>query len=172
MPGVELCSLVGKHNGARNLFTGLLTLAPQAAYPLYARPFTETLIVIDGNAAVEVEDRRYSLERLDAISISARRPRRVVNQSTDKSALIHISLANSTPDQIWVNGRFSAVDQPSSATGRREAESVSRNDRITPFELAPRALFQDLFDADTGRDRNLWGPWRFRAGSALALPPS
>jgi quercetin dioxygenase-like cupin family protein len=147
VPGVELCSLVGEHNGARNLFTGLLTLAPQATYPLYARPFTETLIVIEGDAAVEVEDRRYWLKRLDAISISARLPRRVVNQSTDISALIHVSLASSTPDQIWVNGRFSAVDQPSSATGRREAESVSRNDRVTPFELTARALFSALLGA-------------------------
>ena len=29
VPGVELTSLVGEHNGARDLFTGLLTLAPQ-----------------------------------------------------------------------------------------------------------------------------------------------
>ncbi len=32
-PGVELRILVGSHNGARNLFTGLITLAPGASYP-------------------------------------------------------------------------------------------------------------------------------------------
>ena len=61
VPGIELCSLVGSHNGARNLFTGLLTLAPDASYPFYSRPFTEVSLLLDGQIAVDVADRRYRL---------------------------------------------------------------------------------------------------------------
>ena len=48
VPGVDLCPLVGGFNGARNLFTGLLTLAPKASYPLYTRPVTEVSVLLDG----------------------------------------------------------------------------------------------------------------------------
>lgn len=57
IPGVELCPLAGVHSGARDLFTGLLTLNPGASYLLYTRPFTEALVLLEGNASVEVEDR-------------------------------------------------------------------------------------------------------------------
>ena len=66
VPGVELCPLVGAYSGSRNLFTGLLTLDPGASYPLYTRPFTEAMIVVEGNASIEVEDRRHRLGPLDA----------------------------------------------------------------------------------------------------------
>ena len=167
VPGVESHTLVGENNGARDLFTGLLTLAPQVAYPLYARPCCEVLTLVEGNAAVEVEDRRYSLERLDAITIPAGWPRRVVNRSTQQSTLLHVSLANSTLDQTWVNGRFTPVDQPNDATGRPGAEWVSRNNRAKYFELAPRALFQDLFNADMGSRGICGGLGVFEPGARL-----
>ncbi len=61
VPGIELLSLVGVHNGARNLFTGILTLAPKATYPLYTRPCTEAVVLLGGDAAVDVEDRRVPI---------------------------------------------------------------------------------------------------------------
>ena len=64
VPGIELRPLVGDHNGARSLFTGLLTLAPKASYPLYTRPFTEVSVLVAGEVAVDVEDRRYRLGTL------------------------------------------------------------------------------------------------------------
>ena len=114
VPGIELHSLVGDHNGARNLFTGLLTLAPKASYPLYTRPFTEVSILLDGQAAVDVEDRRYKLGPFDAMTVPSNLPRRLVNLSTTRPALIHVSMAASTPAQSWVNGRFAPVEQPAS----------------------------------------------------------
>src|SRR6516165_3380014 len=149
-PGVELRMLVGSHNGARNLFTGLITLAPGASYPYYVRRCAEALVLLDGEAAVDVEDRRYRLKTLDAISISPQQPRHLVNLSPDKLALLPVSLASSAPNQAWVNGRFTPVEQPASAIGRAGAERLCRNDPALRFELAPRALFQDLFSAELG----------------------
>ena len=71
VPGAVLRPLAGGYSGAINLFTGLLTLDPKASYPIYARPFTEVLILLDGDVSVEVEDRRYRLKQYDALTVSA-----------------------------------------------------------------------------------------------------
>src|SRR5262249_36776922 len=94
MPGVELLPLVGAFNGARSLFTGRLTMAPGVSYPFYARPFTEAVVLLEGEAAVDVEGRRYRLGPLDAISVEARRPRRLVNRSAERRAVLHLALAS------------------------------------------------------------------------------
>src|SRR5262249_12603355 len=126
VPGVELRSMAGAPHGAQGLFTGLLSLAPGAFYPYYARPFTEAVIALEGDAGVDVEDRRYRLAPLDAVAIPARQPRRVVNLSPDRPAVLHVALAAATPDQTWINGRFTPVEQPPGATGRAGAERVRR----------------------------------------------
>ncbi len=166
-PGVELRMLVGSHNGAQNLFTGVLTLAPGASYPYYVRPFSEALTLLDGEVAVDVEDRRYRLEPLDSISITPRRPRRLANVSTGQLATLHVSLASATADQTWVNGRFTAVEQSGSAIGRVGSERLCRNEPAARFELAPRALFQDLFSAKLGTRGICGGYGVFEPGARL-----
>ncbi len=166
-PGVELRSLVSERNGAHNLFTGLVTLDPKVTYPLYVRPFGETLIVVHGDAAVQVQERRYGLGALDAITIAAGMPRGIQNLSTARPALIHVSLPGSTPDQTWLNGRFPPEDQPPSATGRNGAEWLCRNRPAKRFELAPRASFQDLFGETLGRPGTCGGYGIFEAGARL-----
>ena len=156
VPGVELCPLVGAHSGARDLFTALLTLSPRASYPLYTRPFTEVLILVEGDASVEVEDRRYRLKPLDAMTVSPRVPRRVVNLSSDQPAVLHVALARATPEQTWVNGRFTAVDQPAGATGRAGAERLCRNDPAARFELAPFGAVSGSLQCRSWRTGDLW----------------
>jgi mannose-6-phosphate isomerase-like protein (cupin superfamily) len=167
VPGVELCPLAGGFSGARNLFTALLTLRSKASYPLYSRPFTEVLVLLDGDASVEVEDRRYRLKKYDAMTISPRVPRKVVNLSSKWPAVLHVALACATPDQTWVNGRFTAVDQPVGATGVTGVERICRNEPSTRFELAPFAHFQDLFNADMGAQGICGGYGLFDAGARL-----
>ncbi len=167
VPGVELRPLAGAFSGARNLFTGLLTLNAKATYPIYTRPFTEVLVLIDGDASIEVEDRRYRLKKFDAMTISARVARRVVNHSPSRPVVLHVSLAGPAPDQTWVNGRFSVVDQPATATGHVGAERLCRNDPSARFDLAPFARFQDLFNADMGTKGICGGYGLFEAGARL-----
>jgi mannose-6-phosphate isomerase-like protein (cupin superfamily) len=148
VPGVALCPLVCSEAGTHNLFTALLTLEAKASYPLYTRPCSEALILLDGEASVDVEDRGYRLKPLDALTVSPRVPRRVVNLSAVRPALLHIALATSTPEQTWVNGRYITVEQPATATGRLGTESLNRNVTAAKFELAPLARFQDMFGTD------------------------
>jgi quercetin dioxygenase-like cupin family protein len=167
VPGVELCPLVGAHNGARNLFTGLLTLEPRASYPVYTRSISEALILMEGDAAVDVEDRRYRLAPLESINVAARVPRRLVNLSTSQAAVFHVALASATPDQTWVNGRFIPLEQPAASLGRAGAERLCRNDPATRFELAPHALFQDLYNVDLGAQGICGGHGEFQPGARL-----
>ena len=118
VPGVELYPLVSATNrAARDLFTALLTLHPTASYPVYTRPFTEVLILIEGDAAIEVEDRRYHVKPIDAMTISPRVARRVINLSSSQPAVFHVALAAGTPEQTWVNGRFTAVNRACQCDG-------------------------------------------------------
>jgi quercetin dioxygenase-like cupin family protein len=167
VPGVELCPLAGAHSGARDLFTALLTLSPKASYPLYARPFTEALVLVAGDMSVEVEDRRYRLEPFDAMTVAPRVPRRVVNLSSDQPAVVHVALAAGAPEQTWVNGRFTAASQLPGASGRAGVERICRNDPAARFELAPSAHFQDLYNADLGSQGICGGYGLFEPGARL-----
>ncbi len=167
VPGIELTPLVGAHNGAQKLFTGLLTMAPRSSYPVYARPCTEATIVVAGEIAVEVEDRRYRLGTTDAISVPRGLPRRLVNLSAGRPAVIHVSLAAAASTQTWVNGRFTPVEQPVTSAGLAGAERLCRNDPAGRFELAPRAHFQDLFGGDVGGEGICGGYGIFEPGARL-----
>jgi quercetin dioxygenase-like cupin family protein len=167
VPGIRLCPLAGAYCDARNLFTALLILEPRASYPLYTRPFTEALVLLEGEASVEVEDRRYGLKPLDAITILPRIARRVLSLSTNRPVVLHVALAGAAPEQTWVNGRFTAADQPAGATGRAGSERLCRNDPAAQFELAPSARFQDLYNADLGAQGISGGYGIFEPGARL-----
>jgi quercetin dioxygenase-like cupin family protein len=167
VPGVELRPMAGGHNGARGLFTGLLSLAPGAIYPFYARPVTEAVVVLEGEAALDVEDRRYHLGPRDALAVMARQPRQLVNRSADRPARLHVALASASPDQTWINGRFAPVEQPSGSTGRAGSERVCRHAEAPTFELAPHALFQDLYNAQLGSRGICGGYGLFEPGARL-----
>jgi quercetin dioxygenase-like cupin family protein len=167
VPGVELCPLISTDSDARDLFTALLTLGPKASYPLYTRPFTEALVLLEGAASVEVEDRRYRLAALDAITISPRVARKLVNLSAHQPAVFHVALAAGMPEQTWVNGRFAAIDQSAGEIGRPGSERICRNDPGAQLELAPSARFQDLFNADLGARGICGGYGFFEPGARL-----
>ena len=136
VPGVDVCPLVSAQCRAHNLFTALLTLGAKASYPFYTRPFSEAIVLIEGEASVDVEDRSYRLKPFDAMTVSPHVPRRVVNLSAVRPSVLHIALASSTPDQTWVNGRYITGEQPTSATGQLGCESLIRNNTTARFEFS------------------------------------
>jgi quercetin dioxygenase-like cupin family protein len=168
MPGIELQPLAGGHNGARGLFTGLVRMEPGACYPYYyARPATEALVVLEGEVALDVEDRRYHLGPRDAAVVAAREPRRLGNRSADRPALVHIALASTTPEQNWINGRFSPAEQPPGSIGRAGSERVCRHAEAPSFELTPGTAFQDFYNAQLGSMGICGGYGLFEPGARL-----
>jgi quercetin dioxygenase-like cupin family protein len=167
VPGVQLRPMADVHRGARGLFTGVLTLAPGASMPYYARSTSEAMVVLEGAAAVDVEDHRYGLGPLDAIAVAARQPRRLSNASPDRPAVLHIALASVEPEQSWVNRRFTPAEQPAASTGREGSDRVVRRSAAPVTELAPRALFQDLYNAELGTRGICGGYGLFEPGARL-----
>jgi len=165
--GGEVRELVGVSRGARGLFTGLLTLRPGASSPCYIRPDNEVMILLDGEAAVDVEDRRHRLATLDHVAILASLPRRLVNLSTDRPATFHVSVASSSPILEEVDPPAVTVDQPADSSGTPGAERVGRNSPEARFALAPGAMFQDFFNATMGMTGICGGYGLFAPGSRL-----
>ena len=125
------------------------------------------MVALEGEAAVDVEERRYRLGPLDAVAILAGQPRRVVNLCADRPAVLHVALAAATPAQNWINARFTPAEQLPGATGHAGAEQVRRRAAVPPFELAPRALFQDLYNAELGTRGICGGYGLFEPGARL-----
>ena len=170
VPGVELRPLAGGHNGARGLFTGLLSLAPGAVYPFYARTVSEALVVLEGEAALDVEDRRYHLGPRAAAAVMPWQPRQLVNRSADRSAWLHVALASTTAEQSWINGRFVAVEQPPGATGRAGCERVCRHADTPTFELAPHRAVPGPLQRRSRLAGDLRWLWSLRARRAAPVP--
>ena len=167
MPGVELCPLAGAHNGARNLFTGLLTLEPRASYPLYTRPFSEALILMEGDA---VGRRRGSALPTGAAGRHQRGgavPRRVVNLSTSRPAVFHVALASATPDQTWVNGRFTPAEQPAGCAWPRGGRAALPQRPRHPVRAGPCALSFRISTTSTWSQGICGGYGVFQPGARL-----
>jgi quercetin dioxygenase-like cupin family protein len=167
MPGVELRPMADVTQGARGLFAGLLTLGPGASIRYFARTTSEAMVVLEGSAAVDVEDRRYVLGSLDAIAVAPRRPRRVANPSADRPVVLHLAMASADPEHRWINGRFAPVEQPAASIGREGSERVVRRSATAVVELAPRATSQDLYNARLGTRDLCSGYTLFEPGARL-----
>lgn len=59
--GVMLDCLVGKHNQAHNLTTGIVSVRPGANLPYHTHVCGETITVLEGEFCFDVEGRRYRL---------------------------------------------------------------------------------------------------------------
>jgi quercetin dioxygenase-like cupin family protein len=166
-PGLTLRSLVAAEDGGDSLMIGLLTVDPGTNYPTYTRPFTEALMLLEGDGAVDVEARRYRLQRFDSAALPRQIPRRVVDLSPSEPAVFLVALASNVPLQTWVNARFDPQAQPLASKGREHAEWISRGDQAAPWEFAPRARFQEI----CGGERDDWGIrggiGRFEPGARL-----
>ena len=168
VPGVELRPMAGAHNGARGLFTGLLTLAPGASIPYHARPTAEAMVLLEGDAAVDVEDRRYRLGPLDAIAVMPGRPRRLANLSAESARRVpRRAGARRRPSRTGSmagSSRPSSRPPPPAATGP-SASSAAPCAPVT--ELAPHAMFQDLYNAELGTHGICGGYGLFAPGARL-----
>ena len=83
-PGVVFDCLVGSHNQARQLTTGIVTFAPGAVLPYHMHAFTESITLLSGTFMLDVEGRSYSLKKLDNAVIRAGQAHAARNTSTTR----------------------------------------------------------------------------------------
>jgi quercetin dioxygenase-like cupin family protein len=147
-PGVSFDCLVGAHNSARKLTTGLVTFEPNARLEYHNHPVDESIIVLSGTVVVGVEGREYSLGQLDTIVI----PRGVAHAAWNTSAtglgVVHVALASETPARELVATPFerqAMPDKPAFISGK---ERVTRFATAPRFEAGPGTSFIDYFNQD------------------------
>jgi 2-keto-3-deoxy-L-rhamnonate aldolase RhmA/quercetin dioxygenase-like cupin family protein len=145
-PGVSLDCLVGGHNGARNLTTGLVTLQPGGKLPYHTHPVSESITVLSGTAVVAVAGREYTLTELDNIVI----PRGLAHASwsaqTTGPSVLHVALASHAPTREYVDTAFERRAMPNESTSVPGQERVTRFATANRFEAGPGTRFIDHFN--------------------------
>jgi quercetin dioxygenase-like cupin family protein len=140
--------LVGAHNGARNLTTGIVTFAPSARLAYHTHEFTESVTLLEGQAVIEVEGRRYDLENLDNVVIPPGIAHHVFNASSNRPAILHVAMATSNPSRTLVDRSFSRKAVQELIDGFPGAERVNRHRTAKRFEAGAGATFIDFFNKD------------------------
>ncbi|WP_422927155.1 aldolase/citrate lyase family protein [Singulisphaera sp. PoT] len=147
-PGVVLECQVGTHNEARGLTTGIVTFEPGATLSLHTHAFSESITLLEGKGAVEVEGRLYELEPLDNVVVPKEIAHLVRNSDPDKPAVFHVALASSSPARTILDNVYTPEPQPADSQGKAGAERVNRHATAPRFAAGPNTEFIDFFNKD------------------------
>jgi quercetin dioxygenase-like cupin family protein len=156
-PGITFECLVGNHNGARNLTTGIVTLDPGAMLPYHIHEFSESITLLSGHADVEVEGRAYSLSPFDNITIRRRLAHAASNPSKSESCLLHVALPTDQPTQLLIDREFAKRNMAGDCLGRPEAERVTRCRTAPRYRAGPNTSFVDYFNSELLPDIEMSG---------------
>ena len=144
--GVMFECLVGSHNQARKLTTGLVTFAAGATLPYHNHTFTESITLLSGAAIVEVEGRGYSLGKLDNVVIPPGLAHQARNQSLTEPAVFHIAMPTDNPARTLIDKFFSRRAMPADSGGLAGAERVNRFATAERGVAGPNTEFIDFFN--------------------------
>jgi 2-keto-3-deoxy-L-rhamnonate aldolase RhmA/quercetin dioxygenase-like cupin family protein len=149
-PGVIFECLVGDHNGARKLTTGIVAVAPAVQLAYHTHPTSESITLLEGAGVVEVEGRRYTLSPFDNVTVPPGVAHAVENASPERDARFSIAFPTTTPARDFVSADFHRTTMPNTSTGPGNPHL----ERVTRFALAERcgdgtgATFIDYFNSD------------------------
>jgi quercetin dioxygenase-like cupin family protein len=140
--------LVGRHNDARNLTTGIVTFAAGSILPDHKHGFTESITLLRGSMIIEVEGRSYSLKKMDNVVIPAGLAHSARNSSVTEPAVLNIAMATDAPSRTLVDKFFPRRPMPDDSTGVPGAERVNRFATAKRFVAGPNTEFIDFFNQD------------------------
>jgi len=146
--GVRFECLVGTHNQAKRLTTGIVEFAPGALLPSHSHTFPESITLLSGSMTVEVEGRSYSLKKLDNVVIPKGLVHSARNASTAEPARLHIAMATDTPSRTLVEKFYPKRAMPDDSTGTPGAERVNRYATAKRGAAGPNTEFIDCFNED------------------------
>ena len=146
--GVKFDCLVGAHNQARNLTTGLVTFAPGAVLPCHRHTFGESITLLRGRALVDVEGRCYEVGPLDNVTVPRGIAHRVTNLSRMGPAIFHIALASAEPTRELVTTFFPRRTMPEVSATRAGAERVTYHKKVDSYSPGDNAAFVDYCNSE------------------------
>lgn len=145
-PGIAFDCLVGSHNGARNLTTGIVTAQIDAVLPYHRHTFSESVTLLSGEAVMVVQGRRYKLHPFDNVVIPAGMAHQLHGPTQGQPAVIHVAMASHDPQRELVDQFYSWKNMPDDSTGVVGMECVNRFATAERFEAGPNATFINFFN--------------------------
>ena len=149
-PGVVFEAMVGAHNGAKDLTTGVVHFSPGVKLAYHTHPTTESITLLDGAGMVDVEGRRYRLSRFDNVVIPPGVAHGVENLSMEHETLLHVTFPTSAPSRVLLEPIYPPRQMPDDSEGPR----TPGLERVNRFKLADRsdvgqgATFIDFFNEE------------------------
>ena len=116
-PGVVFEAMVGKHNQARKLTTGIVHFAPAVKLAYHTHPTTESLTLLRGAVSVNVDGRCYQLGQFDNVVVPRGLPHGITNTLTDQETLLHVTFPTDSPSRELVEPSQSTRMMPDDSTG-------------------------------------------------------
>lgn len=169
-PGVVFECLVGAHNQARRLTTGIVQFAPAIQLAYHTHPSTESITLLAGSAVVEVEGRRYRLAPFDNVVISPGLPHAVENTSADRGATFHIAFPTDTVTRELVEAHYPPQTMSDDSTGPAKPgmEHVTRLASADQLDAGLGVTLIDYFNDELTPGIEMSGGYgRFRPGGRL-----
>jgi 2-keto-3-deoxy-L-rhamnonate aldolase RhmA/quercetin dioxygenase-like cupin family protein len=167
-PGVNFDCMVGMHNQARNLTTGLVTFAPGAVLPYHQHTFGESITLLQGRALVDVEGRMYEIGELDNVTIPRGLAHRVTNLSRFAPALFHIAMASHEPSRELVDRTFPRRTMSETTHTQPGGERMTYQKKADHYSPGSAAVFVDFCNADLVPGFEMSGGWGlFQQGGRL-----
>jgi 2-keto-3-deoxy-L-rhamnonate aldolase RhmA/quercetin dioxygenase-like cupin family protein len=147
-PGVVFEALVGAHNGAKDLTTGIVRFAPGVKLAYHIHPTTESIVLLEGSAVVDVEGRRYRLSPLDNVVIPPGLPHGVENLSAERETRLHVTFPTASPSRELLEPIYPPRQMPNDSVGPRTPglERVNRICSAERFDAGQGATFIDFFN--------------------------
>jgi quercetin dioxygenase-like cupin family protein len=148
--GVVFQCLVGAHNQARGLTTGIVRFDPGVKLVRHTHPTTESITLLEGTAAVEVDGRRYRLSPLDNVVVPPRDAHGVENLDPNAAATFHVAFPTEQPSRELVDEVSGVVPMADDSSG----PGVPGRERVNRYTYAPRyeagrgTSFIDFFNAE------------------------
>lgn len=145
--GIICEAQVGAHNKAVNLFTAIVTFQPGKSLPAHRHPHSESITLLNGDAIIEVENRRYHLKQYDNITIPENVIHKVINNSTAEKAVFHIAMPVSVPQRDIIENIFEThIDMSDDVNGKSGKEYITRYHSAARYNAGSNTEFIDYFN--------------------------
>ena len=101
--GVSTAQMVMPKCGAKSILNGFTTIPPRAAIPLHYHNCEESVVIVQGNATVEVDGKQFIAGVSDVTWLPANMPHRFINSSESGGLRIFWTYASGTATRTLID---------------------------------------------------------------------
>ena len=165
--GVWLREFASKNCGASAFTTCSATFDPAAVLPYHKHSFSEAIVVLSGQARIDVEGRSYLLEAFDCLHVPAGIAHETANASGNSKLVLLSAFAANVVTRDPVETKFAVKEKGKDNPSADDPENIVRFNQAEKYDLSEGAEFKDLFAGRFGAKGICGGYGRFQPGASL-----